>query len=207
MKKTLLTLLTLLFCTTGQLFAADRETCITLLFPEAILNKTMQQVLPLSFKSTNAKMEGTITISEISDIRITGGRVSCHLNLAGQNLSLIASLNGQAIKLKIGDAHVDFNCVSQIRYDAQRKSLFIMPTANDIDTSQALQSGDISKSMLTFFNGHEFEIKLQDIAPLITEVSGKIITLQSDIQAINPINGAFEILLTPRVTVSQKRQI
>lgn len=184
-------------------FAAERRN-ITMNFPEEVLADTLRRVVPLTFEGMSSKMEGTVTIAKISDLRLLDRQIRCHLDLIGNNLNLITTLGNQDIRLKLGSARVNFDCDAGIRYDPGQKKLFIRPVAKGIDGAEAIQKGDIGRALLLFLNGQEFGIEIQDLEPIIAEASNKTVTIHTKIKDIQAVKGALQISLTPVVAAAPK---
>lgn len=186
-----------------QSTAAERRN-ITMNFPEAVLADTLQRVVPLSFAGISSRMEGTVTIANISDLRLLDKQIHCRLDLIGNNLNLITSVGSQDIRLKLGSARVDFDCEAGIRFDPEQKKLFIRPVARGIDGAEAIKQGDIGRALLLFLNGQEFGIEIQDLEPIIAEASNKTITIHTKISDISVLQGFLQISLTPEVAAASK---
>ncbi len=186
--------------------AASNDDYISMRFPQTSLAKAINSIIPLSFQNTTEKIEGNITIADISNLRILQDKISCHIKLLGKDLKLVTSMSGQVIKLKVGDAHVDFNCAAQLHFDRSQKKLFLQPVANDVDISQAMQSGDIGKAMLALVNGQKFEIPFSDFNPFTAEFHNKSISIQPRIHSIKALEGALVITLEPEITTKETAQ-
>ena len=206
MKRTLVfSLFFLTFFPLSSFPAAKNTNVITMTFPQAVIADAIRRTLPLTFNGISPKLEGTITISDISNIRIQRQMLSCHLSLTGNNLNLITNVAGQNIRLQLGSASLAFDCDAQIRYDARQRRLFIRPVAKGLNPSQALQKGDIGQGLLLFLNGQEYAVALQDLQPLVAQTSNKIITVTTRISDIRAVNGALEINLLPLITATSQQ--
>jgi hypothetical protein len=185
--------------------AAETSQYITMNLPEAVIEKSMKQILPLSLEGSSSTLEGTITVMDITDLRIKNQQILFHLDIMGNNLHLVTRVANQDIRLKLGSARVDFDCDARIRYDAAKQTLFIRPTASDVQGSEALSKGDIGQTLLLFLNGREFPLTMQNLKPIITEASDKIITINTKIVDVKGVEGALQLSLSPTVTASPRQ--
>lgn len=203
MKRSLLLSITL-FCLLIQghcLFAAQADNrFITMNIPEAVISNALTQALPLTLAGTSERLEGTITIVNITNLRLHDNLVFCHIDLRGNNLNLITTVANQGIRLKLGSAQVDFDCETELRYNPGEKTLFIRPIARGIQAEAALKNGDIGQALLIFLNGQEFPIELQDIEPIIAETSNKTVTINTRISDIRSTPGSLQIKIQPIIT-------
>lgn len=185
--------------------ATDTNQYITMNVPEAVIAEAMKQILPLSLNTSSSTLEGTITVVKITDLRIKNQQILCHLEILGNNLHLVTRVANQDIRLKLGSAKLDFDCDARIRYDAAKQTLYIRPTASDVQGSDALTKGDIGQTLILFLNGREFPVTMQDLEPIITEASDKMITIKTNIVDVKGVEGALQISLSPTVTASPRQ--
>jgi hypothetical protein len=185
--------------------ATETSQYITMNLPEAVIEKSMKQILPLSLEGSSSTLEGTITVMDITDLRIKNQQILFHLDIMGNNLHLVTRVANQDIRLKLGSARVEFLSAGPIRYDAAKQTLFIRPTASDVQGSEALSKGDIGQTLLLFLNGREFPLTMQNLEPIITEASDKIITINTKIVDVKGVEGALQLSLSPTVTASPRQ--
>lgn len=178
---------------------------ITMNLPEAVIAEALKRVVPLSLDSASSRLEGTITVVNITDFQIKDKQIRCHLDIMGTDLELVTKVASQDIRLKLGSARIDFDCDAHIRYDAAKKTLYIRPIASGIQNQDEPSKGDIGQTLLLFLNGQEFPLTMQDLDPIITEASNKIITIETEIVDITSVEGALQLSLAPNVTASPRQ--
>lgn len=206
MKKNLLLLCLLAITLLPSWCTAAANNYITMNVPQPIITDALQRVLPLTIDGNSSNLEGTIIIARIDNLRIVDQKIFCHLELVGNNLSLITRVANQDLRLKIGSAQVDFDCETQIRYDSGQQALYIRPVAKDVQSADALREGDVGKALLVFLDGREFRIAMQDIEPIIAEASDKVIIIQTRLADIRAVNGALQFSLEPAIRTAPKKQ-
>ncbi len=209
MKTLLLFTISTLFCIGAfpiSLFAqTGNQQFITITVPQQIIQDSLTRILPITIASTSDQLEGTITIVNISDFKITEKRITGNIDLKGENLNLITSVANQDFRLKLGTAQVDFDCIADLRYDARQKILYIRPVAEGIDSEEAVKKGEIGKALLLFLDGREFPIEMHNLEPVIAEVGNKLLTVRTDIADISTSPAALHLKLMPLITASQKK--
>ncbi len=207
MKKTLYAIVwTLLLFLHQQNFAAAVEDNrnIIMTIPEAVIDAALQQVLPITLDDTSSRIEGTVTLVKISRLKLHDDQISFHLDLRGDDLSLVTTVANQDIHLKLGSAQLDFDCDAYLRFDQEEQILYVRPVARDIRPEEGLQRGDIGNALILFLNGREFPLVLQDIEPIIAETSHKNLSIAARITNISSIRGALQLRLKPLITATPR---
>jgi hypothetical protein len=177
---------------------------ITLNIPKPLIEDIIDKIMPLTFEADSSRLEGTITIEKISSLNFQQQRISGHITVNGQDLSLVTSVAGQDIRLKLGSANVDFDSDADLRFDRKQQTIYIRPLVDGIDAEEALQNGDIGKAMLLFLHGREFPLDLGDIKPVFAETANKTITVSTHIADIHVIPGGLQLSLIPVVDTIAK---
>ncbi len=207
MKKRLFIFLTsVIFLLPAQtaLTAESADPPIIIAIPESVIIEVLAQTLPLTLDGDSERLEGTITIVGISGFRLDDNLIIGHIALTGQDLSLVTSVADQDIRLKLGNASVDFDCEAELRFDEARQTLYIKLVARGIEAEKALESGDIGQALLLFLNGREFPIALEDIHPIVAEAGDKVITIDTHVSDIRSAAGMLQVSLLPKITTTPK---
>jgi hypothetical protein len=207
MKKTpqFLTAIFLLLLCHHSVQAATPSQFIGMNIPAEVIGNALQKILPLELDGNSSRLEGKITIVDISALQLHNNKISSHLDLQGDDLNLITTVGNQDIHLKLGSARIGVDCDAELRYDAAEQTLYIRPIARETQSTEALQNGDIGQALLLFLNGREFPLVMEDIQPIITEASDKIITIKTRIADITSVEGALQLSLDPVVTAVPKK--
>lgn len=203
-------LLTFLLCILGSHRAVQAQTdssrYITITVPQKVIQESLTRILPITLSDTSDKLEGKITIVNISNFKIFEKKITGNIDLLGENLNLVTSVANQDIRLKLGTARIDFDCIADLRYDNQQKILYIRPVAEGIDGDEALRNGDLGKALLLAFNGQEFPLSLQNLQPIIAEAGNKILTVQTRIADIRTSPAALRFELLPIISTIKKKK-
>ena len=175
---------------------------ITVSLPENLLQESFTQILPLTLDAATTTTEGSITIEEVSELRLHDKHVSAMIRLRGSDLIVKTRIADQAIRLQLGSASAHFDCDAELRYSATQQTLYVRPRPRNKEAEQALREGDIGAALLMLLNGREYPIALHDIRPIIAEASDKTITIQTRIADISSIPGALQLQLFPVISTT-----
>ena len=198
-RRFLLTISTLLIFQHFSQAAADNQ-YITVNLPEAVIQNSLTHILPLTLDAATINTEGTITIEEVSDLRLTDQHISAQIKLQGNDLIVKTRVADQAIRLQLGSASANFDCDADLRYSVSQQTLYIRPRPHNKEAEDALREGDIGAALLMLLNGREFPIALHDIKPIIAEASDKTITIQTRIADISSVPGTLRLKLFPVIS-------
>ncbi len=204
--KNILFLSLILFFVPLSVIAGERQQYITMHIPQSVIVHTLADITPLSVKTTSKNLEGTITIARISKLTLEQNNISARVKLIGDNLNLITQVAGQDIRLQLGRAEVETDCQIQVRYSAREKTLFLRPTAKNIDLTKALDKGDVGEPLLVLFHNKEFPVTMQELKPIIAKTANTSIIIQTRITDIRVVKQAIQILFTPKITRKVSRK-
>lgn len=200
-RRFVLTIATLLIIHHHSPAAADNQ-YITVNLPEAVIQNSLTHILPLTLDAATTKTEGTITIEEVSDLRLNDQHISALIKLHGNDLIVKTRVADQAIRLQLGSASANFDCDADLRYSASQQTLYIRPRPRNKEAEYALRDGDIGAALLMLLNGREFPIALHDVKPIIAEASDKTITIRTRIADIRSVPGALQLRLSPVISTN-----
>lgn len=200
MKRILITFLTLftLATTTTTLFAKSEP--ITLTLPQSVISEAITASLPLEVDATSKTLQGSITIINISDIKLTDNHLACRLHLAGNQLQFLTEVAGHEIRLKVGSVEIDFKANSELRFDPKQQTLFIKPIIEEVTSSKDAGGGDIGHALVSLLNAKEFPVNMQDIDPIIARTGAKTLTIKTRIADVKAKKERLQLYLTPKIT-------
>lgn len=178
---------------------------ITVNIPEIVIADALKEVLPLTLEADSQKLQGKITIVDISGFKLYNKVIFAHLELTGEDLQVVTTVADQTIRLNLGSAGVDFDCEASLRFDDTQQTLFVKVLAQGLDAEKTLESGEIGEALLLFLNGREFPVNLSELQPLYAETDDKLITVSTKIDDIRTAAGVLQISLLPTVRAEQKQ--
>lgn len=180
--------------------AAPAEESITLTLPEVVIARAAQAVLPLRLDANSKSVQGDITIIAIDNLRLTDRHLACRLQLSGENLALVTEIAGHQIRLKVGAVTIDFSAIAELRFEAEKQTLYIRPVVQDVATIGSGANADIGQALVALLNGREFPLRLHQLDPLIAETGSNTITINTHITDIIARPAAIELRLQPEIS-------
>lgn len=201
MKQILASLITLLtIFSAGAASSSQKSEPITLTLPQSVISEAITATLPLEVDATSKTLQGSITIINISDIKLTDGHLACRLHLSGNQLQFVTEVAGHEIKLKVGSVEIDFKANSELRFDPKQQALFIKPVIEEVKESKDASGGDIGHALVSLLNAKEFPISMQDIDPIIARTGAKTLTIKTRISDVKAGKERLQLYLTPEIT-------
>lgn len=197
MKRVLFLLLTLGTFFTTNLQAGDP---ITMSLPQSVISEAIAATLPLKVDATSKTLQGSITILDISEIKLTDDHLACRLHLAGNQLQFLTEVAGHEIRLKVGSVEIDFKANSELRFDPKQQTLFIKPVIEEVKSSKDVSGGDIGHALVSLLNAKEFPVNMQDIDPIIARTGAKTLTISTKIVDIRAKKKRLKLYLDPTIT-------
>jgi hypothetical protein len=146
-------------------YAAQTEP-LSLTLPIATLHQTLKELLPLPLepRKKNRNFQGTFVVDSISTLRLKKNVIAVQGQLSGRNMAVNANVGGQTIQIKLGEMVLPVSCDIALRYDKQRKTLFLKPTFY----KQARQQDPAAASLGPLLDNlsKEYALPLDKWAPL-----------------------------------------
>ncbi|MCI5218246.1 MAG: hypothetical protein D3914_03400 [Candidatus Electrothrix sp. LOE2] len=140
---------------------------ISLTLPLSTLHQALSSLLPLPIEpqKKNSNFRGTFVVESISRLAVKQNNViALQGQLSGRNMAVNARVGGQTIQIKLGQMVLPVSCDITLRYDQQRKTLFLRPTfynqARQDDPAAAL--GPLLKGL-----SKDYALPLDNLDPLL----------------------------------------
>ncbi len=109
---------------------AEKTPPLSLTLPIATLHQALNNLLPLPIqpRKRNRHFRGTFVVDSISKLAIKKNVIAVQGQLSGRDIAVNAKVGGQTIQIKLGQVVLPVSCDIALRYDKQRKTLFLRPT-------------------------------------------------------------------------------
>lgn len=140
---------------------------VSLMLPLSTLHQALSSLLPLPIEpqKKNSNFQGTFVVDSISRLAVKQENViALQGQLSGRNMAVNARVGGQTIQIKLGQMVLPVSCDIALRYDQQKKTLFLRPTfynqARQDDPAAAL--GPLLKGL-----SKDYALPLDNLDPLI----------------------------------------
>lgn len=174
-----LLLLCAFFLITGPAKAGETPP-ISLTLPLATLHQALNSLLPLPIEQhkKNRNLRGTIVIDSISRLAMKQNVIILQGQLSGKNMKVNAQVAGQTIQIKLGQMVLPINCDIALRYDRQKKTLFLRPTFYN----QARQQDPAAAALAPMLDSlsKEYALPLDKLDPLTGKLGVTPIFVQLD---------------------------
>lgn len=142
----------------GQSGPQSKDIQITL--PAEAILESLQSMIPIPVSTGKTDIKGQIFITSITSLGINNNIFSLKGIVQGNNLSMVTSIAGQDIRLKLGEVNLPVACDLKTRFDAARQILYVTPTFPTESTSP--ESASI-QPLFTAMGGKEYPITMNTL--------------------------------------------
>ena len=153
---------------------------VSLTLPLPTLHQALNSLLPLPIKQQkkNSNFQGTFVIDSISRLAVKQNVIALQGQISGRNMVVNAKVAGQTIQIKLGQMALPISCDIALRYDRQRKTLFLRPTFHH----QAQQQDPAAAALGPLLDGlnKEYTLPLGTLDPLTGKLGVTPIFVQLD---------------------------
>jgi hypothetical protein len=180
----------------AQTFPSDE---ISITIPRTVITNMIKAVLPLNLEKGHY-FKGSLLIQAINHLKIGSDKVEFEMNIKGENIKFETKLGNQALLMDIGNLNADFSCNASLRYDAQRRLLYITPHILQIpNKNKANKLAANLLQLISLGNGVEYPIEIQKFAPFITKIGSDQFNIDMDISNIYTENDKIFISGQPKL--------
>ncbi len=160
---------------------AVQET-VDITIPAVALEQVIREALPLSLDTGSPQVEGTLTIDRLDRLELHNNLLSVQGVITGHNLVMNTRIGGQEIRLKLGNLSMPVSGDFVLRFDRQKKTLFIQPRfAPRAGSKKGGKSTTSLAPILAVLEDREYPLVLERFGPFLTMFSGqkRALTLQT----------------------------
>ncbi len=173
-----------------------QNTPVTITLPASALHKTISDMLPLPLEQNGSNFQGTITVDSINKLEIHNDLISVQGQVSGKDMQLTTTIGGQDIKLKLGKLALPVTCDISLRYDRQKKTLFLTPRFQN-PTHGTSNSAKTLLPLLNSLGNKEYPVKLDKISPFNAKIGSKTVSLRLEPVDIKAGNNEMILKLQP----------
>ena len=155
---------------------AAKSRPVTITLPAPALHQTISDILPLPLEQNGKKFQGTISVDSISKLEINDNLISIEGQVSGKDMLLTTNIGGQDIQLKLGKLVLPVTCDISLRFDPQKKTLFLTPRFQN-PTHGKSNSAKTLLPLLNALGNREYPVKLDKISPFNAKVGSKTISV------------------------------
>jgi hypothetical protein len=179
------------------------EQVVTITMPAEILRQTISDSLPIPIEPQNHYMEGTIVFDSLEKLQINEKSIFLQGVVLGRDIVMNTKIAGQNIKMELGSVKLPVTCELFLRFDKQKKILFITPVFPKAEKKDSVDSSDILQPLLSSLAGKEYPVSLDSMEPFLFKVGTRDIPVKLVPDDIQTMKGTMVIKMIPRVTKSR----
>ncbi len=176
---------------------------ILLAIPASVVHRIVAAVVPVQLNTESSILTGVITVEKLEDLKFTSQSIACQVTLSGKDIHLVTELLGNQIRVKVGNVSLELGCQAFVRFDEKKQTLFVKPVLNEVNTGSGEGGAELGQALTTLLDGREFPIKLNEIAPLVAEVSNKTISVHSHVKRVRVNSKGIMLNMIP--VISEKK--
>ena len=185
----------------------DNAEHISIILPTESIAKFVTRLLPYEI-NMGKNISGSLFIKSIENFKIEENKISFSLHIYGKDITYSAKIGKQMASIEIGSVNLLNDWESSIRFDVDKKILYIKPhLKNPIDTKKANYNEILINSLFMVFSDIEYPVDLQEINPITTEIMEKLLTVNFEILNIYAANSKMTIEFRPIPHISDKNKI
>ena len=191
-----LILLFCLFCSAPAAQLKDfRE--LTVVVPEDSITKFIKPLLPYRIE-IGKNFSGSFWVKTIENIKIIEDGISFSAHISGKDIGYSAKIGKQTANFKVGDVNLRNNWAASLRYDKNKKKLYIKPHVESPQDKKDFSQGDvILDTLFTALSDMEYPVDVNRIEPITAELYDTVLTINMDISDIYAVDNKLFIEIIP----------
>jgi hypothetical protein len=170
---------------------------LTVVIPAESIAKFIQPLLPYSI-DMGENFSGSFWVKSIENIKITKDRVSFSAHIYGKDIGYSAKIGKQIARFKVGDVNLRNHWEASLRYDKNKKTLYIKPHIESPENKKDFSQGDILiDTLFDALSDIEYPIDLNKIKPITAEIYNTELTIDTKISDVYSNNNRLFIEIIP----------
>jgi hypothetical protein len=147
---------------------------ISIILPTESIAKFVTRLLPYEI-NMGENISGSFLIKSIDNIKIEDNKISFSSSIYGKDITYSAKMGQQTASIEIGSVNLLNDWESSIRFDVDKKVLYIKPhLKKPVDTKKENYNEILINSIFITFSDIEYPVDLQEIDPITTEIMDKL---------------------------------
>ncbi len=181
-----------------QTFAqSDNRQDMTIVLPTESVAAILQDLLPCQF-DFGKKFTGSFSAQSIDNLEIVKDKITFSSYIVGENVEYSTKIVNKLIKVAVGDVKLRNNWETLLRYDRNKKLLFVTPHVQGvIDKDNVSQGEMLFHALLEGLSGIEYPVKISELKPIKTTLSKRDLFINVDITNIYAESGKIVITVKP----------
>ena len=184
----------------GIIPAKAEEQVVTISLPAEILRQTISDALPIPIETKNHVMEGSIVVDSLDKLLVHDKSIFLQGVISGRDLAMTADIGGQNIKMKLGSVKLPVTCELFLRFDKQKKILFVKPVFPKPAKGQGEDpAAEVLQPLLASLGGREYPVEFDDIEPFLFKLGARTIPVRLTPTDIQTLKGILVVKMIPQV--------
>jgi len=182
----------------SQPFAqSDNTKDITVIIPTESVADIVQDLLPYQF-DFGKKFSGSFRVQSIDNIRIVKDKIIFSSHIVGKNVEYVIKVVNRPIKVAVGNVKLRNNWEALLRYDTNKKILFVTPHIEGVIEKDDVSQGEmLLHALLEGLSDIEYPVKLSELKPIKAALNKRDLFINIDITNIHAENGKLFITMKP----------
>lgn len=180
--------------------AADQAATISI--PEDVLFQTIKDGLPITIEAQSQYVQGDIIFESLEKLQVQEKSMLLQGVASGRDFTMGTTMAGREITMQLGNVQLPFTCELFLRFDSNKKILFVMPRFPKPKSLYSTDPADALQLLLASLGEDEYPVALGAISPIIAEVGSSSIPIELEPVDIQMQKGLLLIKMKP--TVSKK---
>ena len=149
---------------------------VTLTLPAAMIQQTVQSILPLHIVPEGDHLQGKLVLDSISKLEMRENGALVKGMVLGSDLSLKTKIGDQSLNMKIGEVRLPLTCDFTFRFDPARKILYVTPRLEQPQPTQNPQA-DVVLPLLLLLGNKEYPVSLDSLQTFTTKIGAQDINV------------------------------
>ena len=167
---------------------------MTISIPEELISAFINDTLPIKIEKKTS-FSGVVRIESIDRLKLGNDKISFFAEMHGENIGFKQKVGKRPVELELGDVRLSFECEASIRYDNERKTLFVKPEVIRESTDEQV----LVPLLAALTEGREFPIAIQELESIVTKIGDKSLTIHMEISNIFTLDSILFIGIRPKV--------
>jgi len=173
---------------------------MTIALPAELIQRSLQDILPLDLDEPNKHVEGRLTLHSINRLEMGDNSAILQGVVIGKNLSVITRVGNQDLRINLGDLQLPLTCDLSFRYDPRKKILYVIPRLRQPASGSVTDMASSVTSLLTVFNNREYPVSLTSLQTLNARVGDQDISVDMEPVDIRVSRGQLIVMMVPKLS-------
>ncbi|MEW6289270.1 MAG: hypothetical protein AB1545_05375 [Thermodesulfobacteriota bacterium] len=175
------------------------EQVLTITMPAEILRQIISDSLPIPVEPQNNYMEGSIVVDSLEKLQINEKSIFIQGVVLGRDIAMNTKIAGQTVKMELGSVKLPVTCELFLRFDKQKKILFVTPVFPKVEKKASSDSADILLPLLSSLGGKEYPVSFDSMEPFLFKLGTRNIPVKLVADDIQTMKGTMVIKMIPKV--------